>query len=177
MKQIYIKRISAIDIPVNPNICHFLETSTNNSSTFVSIPILNETIKIWGGRLCNFLDHIIWHNFPAMTHSSYWQKSLFEQEFLFQTIESSIQESWNGLALAHYVGCLGELTYLTLKGRTWHLTQNYGHGLDHTIVHNIFWNTRAGQLKMLKCNRFMQQMSFALCCPFVLNVSSAIPES
>jgi hypothetical protein len=47
----------------------------NNLYIFIFLWLIIEEIKVWGGRLCHFLNHIIWKNHPMMViHLEYWSK-------------------------------------------------------------------------------------------------------
>jgi hypothetical protein len=81
------------------------------------------------GRLCPFLEHIIWHNCLVMiiyTHNSDQNMSV-EHEFLkINNLSPQTLVSWNGCTLAHYVQCV---TKLALKGLLGALPNITGRGL------------------------------------------------
>jgi hypothetical protein len=86
---------------------HHLWTSSKCWEQWNFIPLT----KLWGGRLCHYLDHIIWHNIAVMMVYPYpivVIRISVEHDFLRKLLNLPSQTlmSWNGLTLTHYVGCI-----------------------------------------------------------------------
>jgi len=112
---------------------------------------------------------IIFHWCSQTWHSH--QNVSLEQDFYFfksLNLRPWILMPWNGLILAHYVGrgpkwvqahSLGDLP-TTLgqvpSARTWHLTQQSGQGLDHSIV-----------LRLLAHDSNLCFVNYHICCDFL----------
>lgn len=95
----------------------------------------------WDGRLCDFLDHITWHNLrmtQAYNHNS--DQNICWTWSYKKIVESATQDlnvlNWRPKCTtewsrpAHYVGCVIKLAQACPNGLAWCLVEHSGQGLD-----------------------------------------------
>jgi hypothetical protein len=95
---------------------------------------ITKYIKVWSGRLCHFLDHIINIIFWYWSYTHNTDQNLCWTWNFWNIFESATLDL-NVMELCHPYPLCWVQHQAQPNGLAWHLTQHNGQGLDYSIVH------------------------------------------